>query len=166
MPSLPFVLPHWLYWATLVVFPLVAMYFVARQRKLGSAERCLAVRRLYVLAVLRVYGSAPLLFEERVGLHIHPSVSAHSLHERRYPRASRGCVAHARGRGKLAHVEVNRAKPSAGETPTAEATDRLAKAQAAASRAEADFKAEPRPNSSACTAIRVARFTDGRDAGR
>ena len=35
MPSLPFVLPHWLYWGTLVVFPLVAMYFVQRQLRRG-----------------------------------------------------------------------------------------------------------------------------------
>lgn len=28
MPSLGFVLPHWLYWAILLVFPLVAMWFV------------------------------------------------------------------------------------------------------------------------------------------
>ena len=33
MPSLTFVLPHWLYWAVLVLFPLVAMYFVARQTR-------------------------------------------------------------------------------------------------------------------------------------
>jgi len=32
MPSLSFVLPHWLYWATLVVFPLVAIYLLSRQR--------------------------------------------------------------------------------------------------------------------------------------
>ena len=35
MPSLPFVLPHWLYWGTLVVFPIVAMYFVQRQLRRG-----------------------------------------------------------------------------------------------------------------------------------
>jgi TRAP-type mannitol/chloroaromatic compound transport system permease small subunit len=33
MPSLSFVLPHWLYWATLVLFPFLAMYFVARQQR-------------------------------------------------------------------------------------------------------------------------------------
>jgi TRAP-type mannitol/chloroaromatic compound transport system permease small subunit len=33
MPSLSFVLPHWLYWATLAIFPLIAMYFVSRQRR-------------------------------------------------------------------------------------------------------------------------------------
>ena len=33
MPGLDFVLPHWLYWAGLVLFPFVAMYFVAQQRR-------------------------------------------------------------------------------------------------------------------------------------
>jgi TRAP-type mannitol/chloroaromatic compound transport system permease small subunit len=33
MPSLGFVLPHWFYWAGLIVFPLVAMAMVARQRR-------------------------------------------------------------------------------------------------------------------------------------
>ena len=36
MPSFTFVLPHWVYWGTLLVFPLVAMYMVARQRRLGT----------------------------------------------------------------------------------------------------------------------------------
>jgi TRAP-type mannitol/chloroaromatic compound transport system permease small subunit len=31
MPSLTFIMPHWLYWAGLVVFPLVALYLVRRQ---------------------------------------------------------------------------------------------------------------------------------------
>lgn len=35
MPSLTFVLPHWLYWGTLVLFPLLAMWLVARQRRRG-----------------------------------------------------------------------------------------------------------------------------------
>jgi TRAP-type mannitol/chloroaromatic compound transport system permease small subunit len=33
MPSLSFILPHWLYWAGLILFPFVAMYLVARQRR-------------------------------------------------------------------------------------------------------------------------------------
>jgi hypothetical protein len=31
MPALTFVMPHWLYWAGLLVFPLVALYLVRRQ---------------------------------------------------------------------------------------------------------------------------------------
>ncbi len=36
MPSLSFVLPHWLYWGGLIVFPLIAMYLVAHQRRNGT----------------------------------------------------------------------------------------------------------------------------------
>ena len=32
MPSLTFVLPHWLYWSGLIVFPLIAGYLVRRER--------------------------------------------------------------------------------------------------------------------------------------
>jgi TRAP-type mannitol/chloroaromatic compound transport system permease small subunit len=35
MPNLNFVLPHWMYWGGLAVFPLVAMYLVAQQRRRG-----------------------------------------------------------------------------------------------------------------------------------
>ncbi|MDP6516472.1 MAG: TRAP transporter small permease subunit [Alphaproteobacteria bacterium] len=35
MPDLTFVLPHWLYWAGLVVFPLIAMAMVKRRRTAG-----------------------------------------------------------------------------------------------------------------------------------
>jgi TRAP-type mannitol/chloroaromatic compound transport system permease small subunit len=38
MPSLTFVLPHWLYWAALLVFPIVAQYLVARQKRRGTPE--------------------------------------------------------------------------------------------------------------------------------
>ena len=33
MPSLSFVLPHWLYWVTLAIFPLIAMYLMSRQQR-------------------------------------------------------------------------------------------------------------------------------------
>lgn len=36
MPSLNFVLPHWLYWGTLLLFPLIAMYLVKREKQRGS----------------------------------------------------------------------------------------------------------------------------------
>jgi TRAP-type mannitol/chloroaromatic compound transport system permease small subunit len=35
MPSLNFVLPHWAYWAGLIVFPIVAIWLVARQERTG-----------------------------------------------------------------------------------------------------------------------------------
>ena len=36
MPSLNFVLPHWMYWGILLLFPVLAMALVARQRRLGA----------------------------------------------------------------------------------------------------------------------------------
>ena len=42
MPSLSFVLPHWLYWGVLLLFPLLAMFLVARQRLdlFGAIRSC------------------------------------------------------------------------------------------------------------------------------
>jgi TRAP-type mannitol/chloroaromatic compound transport system permease small subunit len=39
MPSLNFVLPHWLYWAVLALFPLLAIYFAHRQQGQRDAGR-------------------------------------------------------------------------------------------------------------------------------
>ena len=36
MPNLNFVLPHWVYWGTLIVFPLVAIFLVKRQLERGA----------------------------------------------------------------------------------------------------------------------------------
>ncbi len=49
MPSLTFVLPHWLYWLGLALFPLAAMYMVRRRRR-QAAER-LSVPLAYFLLV-------------------------------------------------------------------------------------------------------------------
>lgn len=39
MPSLTFVMPHWLYWSTLGVFPLVAAWLVTREQKRRDTGR-------------------------------------------------------------------------------------------------------------------------------
>jgi len=39
MPSLNFVLPHWLYWATLGIFPAIAIYLTRRQRSRPDSRR-------------------------------------------------------------------------------------------------------------------------------
>jgi len=42
MPSVEFVLPHWLYWAGLIVFPLVAMY-LSRQVQPAPGSRSVGI---------------------------------------------------------------------------------------------------------------------------
>ncbi len=39
MPSVDFVLPHWLYWSGLIIFPLIAMVLSRRSGKSGSANK-------------------------------------------------------------------------------------------------------------------------------
>lgn len=36
MPTLNFILPHWMYWGGLLLFPLAAMYLVSHQRRRGA----------------------------------------------------------------------------------------------------------------------------------
>lgn len=48
MPDLTFVLPHWLYWSGLLIFPLVAMY-LARRPNSGSAGGATLLRIGYLL---------------------------------------------------------------------------------------------------------------------
>jgi TRAP-type mannitol/chloroaromatic compound transport system permease small subunit len=50
MPSLTFVLPHWLYWAGLIVFPLIAMY-LARRTKARGAPRGYSLPLGYMILV-------------------------------------------------------------------------------------------------------------------
>lgn len=50
MPDLTFVLPHWLYWSGLIVFPLVATWIVRRQRRDG-AKRGTSLPIAYFLLV-------------------------------------------------------------------------------------------------------------------
>jgi TRAP-type mannitol/chloroaromatic compound transport system permease small subunit len=38
MPSLTFILPHWLYWSTLIVFPFVAIALVWREERRGTGH--------------------------------------------------------------------------------------------------------------------------------
>jgi TRAP-type mannitol/chloroaromatic compound transport system permease small subunit len=39
MPALTFILPHWLYWAGLLLFPLIAAYLVRRQMRIAPHAR-------------------------------------------------------------------------------------------------------------------------------
>lgn len=49
MPDLTFVLPHWLYWSGLVVFPLIAMVLAWRQRQRAAEKPGLSLPTAYLL---------------------------------------------------------------------------------------------------------------------
>src|SRR5437660_1281417 len=59
MPTLNFVLPLWAYWTGLAVFPFVAMYLVARQRRRGAPrEAALAIALLLLVDAFLIPGLA------------------------------------------------------------------------------------------------------------
>ncbi len=51
MPSVTFVLPHWLYWSGLVLFPLVAMFALKRRGKNNAPEHGVSLPISYFLLV-------------------------------------------------------------------------------------------------------------------
>jgi TRAP-type mannitol/chloroaromatic compound transport system permease small subunit/heme exporter protein D len=138
MPSLNFILPHWLYWGTLVVFPLVAMYMVKRQRARGAPRGasifiaymfwvCAGMMGLHRFYLRSLWGFAyiPLFL-----LIIHAADNI---------RDHREDVSRTRAAEVAAQIDVERAKISPGVDVTPEMTERLKKAEAAEAKAKADF---------------------------
>ncbi len=66
MPNIGFVLPHWLYWAGLIVFPLVAMY-LSRQKQPEPGSRSLGIA-YFIWAVGGFFGFHRLYLKNRWGL--------------------------------------------------------------------------------------------------
>lgn len=66
MPSIGFVLPHWLYWAGLVVFPLVAMY-LSRQKQPEPGSRSVGIA-YFIWVVGGFFGFHRLYLKNRWGI--------------------------------------------------------------------------------------------------
>ncbi len=140
MPSLNFVLPHWLYWGTLIVFPLIAWYFVARQRNAGLSQQpslfiaylfwlcsgCLGLHRFYLKSLWGFAFIPVFLAILQVNVQI---------------RDAREDVSRTRAALETAHSELRRAQPATGVTISPERGERLAKAEAAEVAAKAEFAA-------------------------
>jgi TRAP-type mannitol/chloroaromatic compound transport system permease small subunit len=140
MPSLNFVLPHWLYWGTLIAFPLIAWYFVARQRKVGVSRRpSLFIAYLFWLCSGFV-GLHRFYLRSAWGLIFIPVFLA-ILHVNVQIRDAREDVSRTRAALEVAHSEVRRAQPDPGVTISPERAERIAKARSAGEAAETEFAA-------------------------
>ena len=137
MPNLNFVLPHWLYWGTLIVFPLIAMYLVKRQTRLG-------VPRGPSLFIAYLFW----LFSGFVGLHrfylrslwgfAFIPVFLLILYGNGVIRDLREDVSRTHADYEVTVVQANRAKVPPGLTVTPEMQARIDKAQAAEAKAKAE----------------------------
>ena len=66
MPSIGFVLPHWLYWSGILIFPLIAMY-LSRQKQPEPGSRSLGIA-YFIWAVGGFFGFHRLYLKNRWGL--------------------------------------------------------------------------------------------------
>jgi TRAP-type mannitol/chloroaromatic compound transport system permease small subunit len=141
MPHLNFVLPHWLYWGTLLFFPLIAMYLVKRQRRDGVPRGpslfiaylfwlCSGLMGLHRFYLKSLWGFAfiPVFL---VILYVADTIRDHREDVSRTHAAYTASV-----------IEVNRAKISPGVEVTPAMTSRLQKAQAEEAKAKATADVE------------------------
>jgi TRAP-type mannitol/chloroaromatic compound transport system permease small subunit len=142
MPNLNFILPHWLYWGTLALFPLIAMYLVTRQRRLGVPHGpSLFIAYLFWLCS-GFMGLHRFYLKSMWGFAFIP-VFLIILHVNGVIRDHREDVSRTHAAYEAAHVDVNRARISPGVEATPAMTERLQKAQAeeAKAKTDADFEA-------------------------
>jgi TRAP-type mannitol/chloroaromatic compound transport system permease small subunit len=141
MPSLPFVLPHWLYWGTLVVFPLVAIYFVQREHRRGSPRGpSLFIAYIFWLCSGFMGLHRFYLRSNWWGLAFIP-VFLLILHTTDVIRDKREDVSRTRAGVRAAISELDHAKIPTGVTVTPQMQERLAKAEAAQPKVKSDFEA-------------------------
>ena len=141
MPHLNFVLPHWLYWGTLLLFPLIAMYFVKRQRRQGVPRGpslfiaylfwlCSGFMGLHRFYLRSMWGFAyiPVFL---VIIHVGDTIRDH-----------REDVSRTHAAYEATLLELNRAKIPTGAQATPAMTERQQKAQAAEAKAKIEADVE------------------------
>ncbi|HVY58886.1 MAG TPA: TRAP transporter small permease subunit [Xanthobacteraceae bacterium] len=137
MPNLNFVLPHWLYWGTLLIFPLVAMYLVARQRRRGE-PRGPSLFIAYLFWVCSGFmGLHRFYLRSLWGFAFIPVFLA-ILHTNDVIRDLREDVSRTHAAYESAEIQLNRAKIAPGVAATPEMTARLRQAEAAEAAAKRD----------------------------
>ena len=117
-----------------IVFPLVAMYLVARQRRRGAPHGPVALHRLPVLAARRLHRHPPLLSAGAPGASLFIPVFLAILYcNGRHSRRARGRLAHPRRDLEAAHSAVQQADAAARRARPTRRPQRALAAEAQAS---------------------------------
>jgi TRAP-type mannitol/chloroaromatic compound transport system permease small subunit len=140
MPSLNFVLPHWLYWAALIVFPLIAKYLVERQRR-RDPPRGPGLFLAYLLWLTSGFLGMHRFYLRSAWGFVFIAVFAGILYTNDQIRDAREDVSRTRAAAEAAHVQLNRMQPRPGAQAETDAAARLAKAQEDVTAKDAVFKA-------------------------
>jgi TRAP-type mannitol/chloroaromatic compound transport system permease small subunit len=138
MPNLNFVLPHWLYWGGLLIFPLVAMYLVARQRRLGQPREASLFLAYLFWATAGLWGLHRFYLRSLWGFAFFP-VFLGILFLNDVVRDRLEDVSRTRAAYESAHSQANRVRPREGVTLSGDAAQRLQAAEAKESKAQSEF---------------------------
>jgi TRAP-type mannitol/chloroaromatic compound transport system permease small subunit len=138
MPSLHFVLPHWLYWGTLIVFPLVAWALVVAQKRRGVPKGP-SIFIAYLFWICAGFVGLHRFYLRSAWGFLFIPVFLVILYYNGQIRDAREDVSRTRSAFDSAQSTLNRAKPANGVTLTPERTERINKAQAAYDKTKAEF---------------------------
>jgi TRAP-type mannitol/chloroaromatic compound transport system permease small subunit len=140
MPTLNFILPHWLYWGGLVVFPLVAMYLVAKQTRRGAPREPILFNAYLFWLTAGFAGLHRFYLKSWWGLAFIPIflaiVYCNAQVRDVYEGVSKTYAELERGK-----TQLDRAKPDNAATATPEEKARYASKQAEYAKLEAKYKA-------------------------
>ena len=138
MPSITFVLPHWLYWSSMVFFPLIAVFLVHRERAQRGAGRANLFLAYFFLATAGFIGMHRFYLKSRWGLIFIPFFVA-VLWTSAQVRDARETLSLTRSEAEHAEQDLTRAKADIASGKSG-AAERLAKAEtdAAAARSSHD----------------------------
>lgn len=138
MPELNFVLPHWVYWGTLILFPIIAMAMVRReQQRTRRQGPSLFVAYLFWLTAGFV-GLHRVYLRSAWALIFLPVVIA-ILYFNGVTRDYREDVSRLRAAHETAATRLHRIEPSPGVTLSPEAAARVATAREAEAKTKAEF---------------------------
>ena len=147
MPSLTFILPHWLYWSGLILVPLLAIFTIRRQKRRGGAAGGISLAISYMFWLTGGFvGLHRFYLRSGLGL-VYILLFVVVLYSNVQGTAARDAVSHAGNDLLVAKFEVKQAQTSVGQgvegatNKLAEANQKVAKVnnQRAAAKTSFDF---------------------------
>ncbi|TYO68325.1 TRAP transporter small permease subunit [Bradyrhizobium hipponense] len=138
MPSLNFVLPHWLYWGTLLLFPLIAIYLVKREKQRGTL-RGPSLFIAYLFWLCSGFMGLHRLYLRNLWGFVFIPVFLVILFANVEIRDRREDVSRTRAAVEKSHTLIRRAQIPPNIAPTQEMTEALQKAQSQGRVTEQEF---------------------------
>jgi TRAP-type mannitol/chloroaromatic compound transport system permease small subunit len=129
MPTLNFILPHWMYWGGLLLFPFVAMYLVAKQRRHGTPQEPILFNAYLFWLTAGFAGIHRFYLKSWWGLAFVP-LFVGIVYCNSQVREVRDDVSRTFAAAEQAQTTVNQAKPIDAANPTPGEAKALADAQA------------------------------------